>query len=58
MYKIIIETEREKGKSDKVRLLLEGPNSTDLKDLQSMSYSGLPVSVRGTAWKLLAVRFS
>jgi hypothetical protein len=48
------ETDRDRGKAEKIRVLLDSPNSTDLKELQSLSYSGLPVSVRGTAWKLLA----
>jgi len=50
------ETEREMGRAEKIRHLLNSTNSTDLKELQSLSYSGLPFSVRGTAWKLLAVR--
>lgn len=49
------ETDGEKGKAEKIRSLLQGTGSTDLKELQSLSYSGLPVSVRGTTWKLLAV---
>ncbi|ODN05648.1 TBC1 domain family member 22B [Orchesella cincta] len=49
-----LETESEKVKADKIRSLLQGTGSTDLKELQSLSYSGLPVSVRGTTWKLLA----
>ncbi|OXA36871.1 TBC1 domain family member 22B [Folsomia candida] len=48
------ETEGERAKADKIRNLLEGPNSTDLKALQSLSYSGLPCSVRGTTWQILA----
>lgn len=50
-----VESESEKVKADKIRSLLQGSGSTDLKELQSLSYSGLPVSVRGTTWKLLAV---
>lgn len=49
-----LETESEKGKAEKIGSLLEGATSTDLKELQSLSYSGLPVSVRGTTWRLLA----
>jgi hypothetical protein len=52
---VCLETESEKGKAEKIRNLLEGSSSTDLKELQSLSYSGLPVSVRGTTWKVLAV---
>lgn len=52
---LFVETESEKSKADKVRNLLESTN-TDLKALQSLSFSGLPSSVRGTSWKLLAVR--
>jgi hypothetical protein len=50
------ETEREMVRAEKIRHLLDSTSSTDLKELQSLSYSGLPFSVRGTAWKLLAVR--
>jgi len=49
-----LERESEMVKAEKIKSLLEGPSSTDLKLLQSLSYSGLPASVRGTAWKLLA----
>jgi hypothetical protein len=48
------ETESDKGKAEKIRNLLNSPTNTNLKELQSMSYSGLPPSVRSTAWKLLA----
>ena len=54
----IIETEAEKSKSEKICTLLNGPSSTDLKELQSLSYNGLPFSVRSTSWKLLAVSYT
>ncbi|CAE1321147.1 TBC1D22 [Acanthosepion pharaonis] len=45
--------DREAAKLEKFNAVLSAPN-TDLEDLRRLSWSGIPKSVRPTAWKILS----
>lgn len=45
----------ESNRLERFGKLLAGPN-TDLHQLKTLSWSGIPPAVRGTTWQLLLVR--